>query len=226
MANELAIEILYEQYGEENVEILEGNMARTPDGIVTLIAKTNPRHEIAAELYAIGMRGNEIEKILKRDKDKPSSGYYSRILKNPLVVKHRESFAKEVSERAKAKLTQVVVRAAENVADLVNNGDYASSIQVLKAADVINPVHKSEVHKKITFGDWLIEEREKAIPIDPVKAGKREYIEEATLVDKSTGKDMCCLPDEQPVRDCGDATDNNQTGEQLDYELFSGDKNG
>ncbi len=212
--NEIAIQILYDQYGEENVELLDGNMARTPEGIVTLIAKTNPRHEIAAELYAIGMRQNEIEMLLKRNKDNPSSGYYSRILKNPMVMARREEYAKEIAEQAKNRLTGVVVKAAENIAAAVEGGHLPSSLQVLKAADVINPVQKTQKEIKVSFGTWLEEGKAKS---DKAK----DVTEEGEIVSEPS-----CTPDTQQIAICADDMERSDTGETLDSNLFERDENG
>lgn len=211
---ELALQILKDTYGEENVEELAGNMARVEGvGVVTLIQKTNPRHHIAAELASLGVRQVEIEKLLKRDKSKGSSGYYSRVLKNPMVKAQTDKHVAEHVAAAKARLNAVVEKSAENIAAAVEGGHLPSSLKVLQMADVINPVQRKEVTKKVLFADWLMGEREESIPVT-------EY-EEGQLIE-----DPSYQSDKQPIATCADELVDEPTGERLDGELFNGDLNG
>jgi len=145
------------------------------------------RHKLIADLHSVGLTVREASSTVTGCKP-TSAGYYGKVLKNPKIQARMEETLKDTVGRAKEILMSTVVKAAENVKEAVDKGDYKASKDVLLSTNLMNNGTSnvnSEV--KVSFGQWLAAQATKTIDavevpqIEAPKAVEAEYEEEEQL---------------------------------------------
>lgn len=159
MAKARKLDLLKELHGEDNFEEIEGSNHIRVNGerayVLDPSKSLSVRHELIADLASTGMKPAEIATLVKTNGHKSDGGYYATLLRDPRIRERAKSAdLKDILVAAKKKIEDSVVKAAENIADAVQQGDVKVSQYVLATHGITDKVQQT-TNVNMDFGSWL-----------------------------------------------------------------------
>lgn len=155
------------------------------------------RHKLIADMAAIGMKPSDIARHMKTNPEKSCGGHYNRLLRDPRMEARVNAQLEQQVKEAKEILQGTVIKAAQNFADAVEEGDLKASKTVLETTQVINPrVPTNIMNIQQNFGDWLssAEDDKKQVDVNAEEVPQIEAPIEAEIIDEAD-----LLPDGDPL---------------------------
>jgi len=207
MEQTTSIQALLEEFGADNVEYdpFTRHAKIAGIGIVYVPKRISVRHKLIASLKAQGRTTKAAVELLNGKG--ASAMHANKVMKNPVMARYTESEMKDIVGDARETLVGAVQKAASNVANLVEAGDYSASVKVLAGTGVLVSKSEKEVKLPDKFGAWLAaEQKAKEISFYTDGATEAEIVEpekapEPEKVEVLFGPPDTPPPDTMPIFD-------------------------
>ena len=187
--------LLKDLHGEDGFEEIEGSNHLRINGerayVLDPTRSLSVRHELVADLAATGLKPAEIGRLVKSNGSKSDGGYYATLLRDPRMRQRARCEIGDALEQAKAKIKSVVVKAAENISEAVQQGDLKESHFVLATQGVTDKLPPVSNNVNLDFGSLLGQlKNTKQIHDISGNTAERKIHEDTDALPPATGKTL------------------------------------